>query len=84
MGEMIKFSVAVDILKDPKKANPEDFDKVDFDVFSRVAWACAKTADKNGTESYIDWLENHPEFNVIEHGIPIMEMVEQNFETKKK
>ena len=84
MGDMMKLMLATDILTDPKKANPEDFEKVDFDIFSRLAWACAKTADKNGTESYIDWLGGHPEFSVVDHGLPVMELVQKNFETKKK
>ena len=84
LAEMLKLSTAVDILEDPKKASPEDFDKLDFDVFSRLAWAMAKTAERDNTKSYLEWLTEHKNFNVMEHAGVIADLVQSNFNVKKK
>lgn len=84
MAEMLKLSTVVDILENPKKATAEDFDKLDFDVFSRLAWAMAKTADRENTKGYMDWLFEHKDFNVMEHANVIAELVQSNFVIKKK
>ena len=84
MAEMLKLSTAMNVLTDPKNAKPEEFDKLDFDVFSRLSWACAKTADRDHTPNYEDWLYENKDFTVMEHGMAVMELIQKNFETKKK
>ena len=82
-AEMMKLVSLQDAFNDPKKLKAEDFEKMDFDVITRLAWACAKTADRN-TKSFIDWLYDNPEFNFAVHGLEVTELVLKNLETKKK
>lgn len=84
MADMMKLGSAMEVLKDIKKASKWDFDDMDFDVFSRLAWACAKTADKDNTKGYLDWLWDNTEFSIMEHGADIAELAAKNWETKKK
>lgn len=84
MAEMLKLYGAMDVLKDPEKADPKKFDSIDFEIFSRLAWACAKTANKDGTPEYFEWLLENKDFNTFDHGFPVIELVQKNFETKKK
>lgn len=81
-GEMMKLSKLEQTLKNPQTATDAELEALDLDVLSRLAWACAKTADKN-TKSYIDWLYENPEFNIMDHGMEITSLIMRNFETKK-
>lgn len=81
-GEMLKLTKVMDTLENPTEASNEELDNIDIDVISRLAWACAKTADKN-TQSYIDWLYENKDFNIMEHGMVITDLIIKNFETKK-
>ena len=80
---MLKLTKAMDVFQNPKEASNEELENVDIDVITRLAWACAKTADKN-TKSYMDWLYENKDFNIMEHGMTITDLVMKNFETKKK
>ena len=82
-GEMLKLTKAMDVLQNPSKASNEELDNLDIDVISRLAWACAKTANRE-TKSYIDWLYENKDFNIMDHGVQITELITKNFETKKK
>ena len=82
-GEMLKLTKAIDTLQNPKDASNEDLENVDIDVISRLAWACAKTADRE-TKSYIDWLYENKDFNIMDHGTKVADLIYKNFETKKK
>ena len=79
----MKLNKVAEVLGDLKKASNEDLENVDFDVITRLAWACAKTADRN-TKSFLDWLYDNSEFNLAEHGAIIAELIQGNFDTKKK
>ena len=81
-GEIMKLNKVAEVLSDITKASNEELDTVDFDVITRLAWACAKTADRN-TKSFLDWLYDNAEFNIAEHGQIIAELIQGNFDTKK-
>lgn len=61
----------------------KSFEGIDFNVFSQMAYACAKTADeKIGT--FEDWLRANPDFNLFTHGMEIMSLLTDSIDTKKK
>ena len=82
-AEIMKLNKVAGVLQDLTKATDDELDSVDFDVITRLAWACAKTADRN-TKSFMDWIFDNPEFNINDHGTVIVELIQSNFETKKK
>lgn len=82
-GEMLKLSKVMEALKDPLKASDKDLESIDLDVLTRLAWACAKTADRS-INSYLDWLTENKDFNLIDDGVVIAELITSNFQTKKK
>ena len=82
-GEIMKLNKVAEVLSDITKASNEELDTVDFDVITRLAWACAKTANRD-TKSFLDWLYDNSEFNLAEHGAVIAELIQGNFDTKKK
>ena len=82
-AEIMKLNKVAGVLQDLTKATDDELDSVDFDVITRLAWACAKTANRN-TKSFLDWLYDNPEFNIAAHGPIIAELIQSNFDTKKK
>lgn len=63
--------------------NPIMAGAVDFSILTQVAWACAKTADRD-TPGFDEWLDIVPEFNIFDHGTEIMNMALEAMNTKKK
>ena len=82
-GEMLKLGKISDVMTNLNKISNEELENIDFDVIPRLAWACAKTADEQNTNSFMDWIRENKEFNITEHGTAIIELVQRNFETKK-
>lgn len=63
--------------------NPRAAKDVDFTVLTQVAWACAKTADKD-TVDFEEWLDTVEDFNIFDHGTTVMNMCLESMNTKKK
>ena len=84
-GELIKFSKALGGKQlDLDDLSYEDIDHANFNIYAQMAWACAKSADQKNTKPFLDWLNENPEFNLIEHGGIIAELVINYMNTKKK
>lgn len=67
-----------------KKEVPlEVINMIDFDVFTNVLWAMAKTADQ-GIPDPLTWLDSFDEFPVFELFEEVQDLVMKNFETSKK
>lgn len=60
-----------------------DYENIDFTIFSKIAWACAKTA-KEKEKPFEKWLRDNPDFDLIQHGMQIMEIVSDSMRAKKK
>lgn len=58
----------------------QDFD---FELFTRLAWAFAKTADYDNTPDLIEWLREHKEFDRLTDGPKLFDLVFKGTETKK-
>lgn len=61
----------------------DDIEHIDFTILDNLAWVCARTADKE-VKPLFQWLEENPEFDVMEHGSEIMSLVYDSMNSKKK
>lgn len=67
-----------------KELTIEEIKSVDFDVFYRILWTMAKTADKDIPEP-LDWLDEFDEFPLIEILPEVIDLLMANlYSTKKK
>lgn len=82
-ADMIKLAKSLKDAEDLDKLSYEDLDHVDLTVISHIAWACAKSADKD-IKPFMDWIEDNPEFSIFDHGIEISQMAIDSMTTKKK
>lgn len=83
-SDMIKMSKALQDVDKLDQLSYDDLEHVDLNVISQLAWACAKTADRNNTKPYLDWLIENPDFNMFEHGAEIAQLVVTGMQAKKK
>jgi|SRR5690625_4363035 len=63
--------------------SPEDLDYIDFEVFYNIAWALAKTADRNIPDP-ITWLDGFDTFPIFEIIPEIQDMITSSIDAKKK
>lgn len=82
-ADLIIMSKAMNSL-DLKEISYEDLEHADFDVLSRLAFACFKTANPKTKNNYMEWLVENPEFSVLEHGQEIAELIISGLQPKKK
>jgi hypothetical protein len=66
-----------------KEIKPEDLDGVDFEVFYNIAWALAKTANKDIPDP-LTWLDEFEEFPMIDIIPELIELILSSLKTKKK
>lgn len=69
---------------DTEKLSAKDLKGLDFNIFTQMAWACAKTADEDNTGDFFSWLRENKDFNVFTHGVEIMTFITESMDTKKK
>lgn len=64
---------------------PEDINiaNLDFDVFYRVVWTLAKTADKD-VPDLMSWLDEFDSFPIVEVTVELMDIIAASIQTKKK
>ena len=69
---------------DLKEMSYDDLEHADFEVLSRLAFACFKTANPKTKNNYMEWLMANPEFSITDHGQEIAELIISGLEPKKK
>lgn len=68
---------------DLEKLDLEKLDYLDTTPIIQFAYACAKTANRD-IEPFMDWIENHLEFDLLEDGMKVLELVGASMDSKKK
>lgn len=63
--------------------DPDALENLNFNTFTNMAWACAKSADEQ-VPPLMDWLREHKEYNVFTHGMEIINLITDSMDTKKK
>lgn len=79
-GDMIKMSD----ISDGQNLSASNLKTLDFNVFTQMAWACAKTADEDNTPGFYEWLRANKDFNVFTDGMEIMNLITESMDTEKK
>lgn len=69
--------------KDASEINPEDLEKLDFNVFYNIIWILAKTADDTIPEP-IAWLDTFDEFPMMEIIPELHELIFASMKSSKK
>lgn len=85
-GDISKLQdLIVNNLDSPEDITPDDIDlsRMDFDVFYRIVWTLAKTADKD-IPDLMNWLDEFGSFPIIEVTLELMEIITASIQTKKK
>lgn len=70
--------------KDINLQNLGELRNVNFNDFTRMAYACAKSFDEDNTPPFRQWLQENSEYNVFEHGMEVMNLLTDSMNTEKK
>ncbi|WLR53550.1 hypothetical protein LC048_13560 [Mesobacillus subterraneus] len=72
-------------IENPDDIKPDDINiaNLDFDVFYRVVWTLAKTANKD-VPDLMSWLDEFDSFPIVEVTIELMDIISASIQTKKK
>ena len=81
LAEIMKLSTLGKL--DFDNLNPDDLDHVDFEVFYNIAWAMAKTADKDIPDP-LTWLDGFSVFPIAEIIPELQDLLTSSIQTKKK
>lgn len=68
---------------DPNEMNPEDLEKLDFNVFYNIVWVLAKQADPSIPEP-LEWLDTFDEFPMMEVIPELHELIFASMQSTKK
>lgn len=69
--------------KKPEDITHEDLDKLDFEVFFRVIWVLAKTADHTLPDP-LTWLDSFDEFPIFDIIPQVQDIITSTLQSKKK
>ena len=80
-AEIVKMAVLEEILTG--KIGEADPEKIDLEIFYRISWVMAKTADKN-IQPMMEWLDSFDEFPIFDVIEQINDLIASMFQTTKK
>lgn len=71
LKDILKLNVLVSLVGengevDISKLDDDVIDKIDFEVFTRLIWTFAKTADPQNVQNPITWLDQFDEFPILD------------------
>ena len=61
----------------------QDIESFDFEVFYRIAWVLAKTADKD-VPDLLTWLDSFDSFPIVDVMTDLIEIIAASVQSKKK
>ena len=82
-GTLVKLGEAFEG-KDVSVDNISSFKNINFNDFTRMAYACAKSFDEDNTPPFRQWLVENKDYNVFTHGMEIMNLLTDSMNTQKK
>lgn len=88
LKDIFKLNALVSLVDDDGKMDISKMDdgildKIDFEVFNRLIWAFAKTADPQNVQDPITWLDQFDEFPIMDILPEIMDLLTACLSKKK-
>lgn len=86
--DILKLNFLASIMDDNENADlskltEEQIEKIDFEVFTRLIWTFAKTADPQNVQDPLTWLDQFDEFPIMDILLEIIDLLTACLSKKK-